>query len=405
MKPSAGSSIHRAGQLLRGLAVMATMSIATAHAQLPGEIRDTVMARYGGAGFDPARWSDGLSPEQRADGDALLASLRDPAVRRLEADEARTFLDQMGSTVAPGIGLIELLCIDLAEDDGRLTVITPVPGTPAAESDVRTGDVIVAINGRATATLSLHRAAQALLGEAGSEVALVLERDGRTLQKTLRRAPFPAQLPLVSSRIVVVDGLRIGHVGILRFDPGVAAQAGSAIATLQEQDVAALVLDLRNNPCGALPEAIAVAGLFLGDGTPVAGLDARGDIVRTFRSEGDAMYVGPLAVLQNAGSASAAEVVAGALRAAGRAQVVGERSFGKGLAHAMERLSDGSGLMLPIGRLVTPDGIDILAQGIAPDVERVDAGVPVVHGGVAGEADAVFHAGVRSAVSTRRPEA
>lgn len=385
--------------------MMATMSIATAHAQLPGEIRETVMARYGGAGFDPDRWSASLSPEQRADADALLASLRDPAVRRLDAGETRNFLDQMGSAVASGIGLIELLCIDLAEDDGRLTVVTPVPGTPAAESDVRTGDVIVAIDGTATATLSLHQSAQALLGEAGSEVTLVLERDGRILRKTLHRAPFPANVPSVSTRIVVVDGRRIGHVGILRFDPGVAAQAGAAITTLQEQGAIALVLDLRNNPGGTVAEAIAVAGLFLADGTPVAGLEARGDIVRTFRSEGDATYAGPLVVLQNTGSASAAEVVAGALRAAGRAQVVGEHSFGKGLVHAMERLSDGSVLMLPIGRLVTPDGIDILAHGIAPDVERVDAGVPVVRGGIAGETDALFHAGVEKLASTREPEA
>ncbi len=116
----------------------------------------------------PGRWSAGLSPEERANGLALLASLRDPAVRRLEASEARTFLNQMSSNIPPGIGLIELLCIDLAENDGRLTVITPVPGTPAAAADIRTGDVIVEIDGKATAALSLHRAAQALLGESGS---------------------------------------------------------------------------------------------------------------------------------------------------------------------------------------------------------------------------------------------
>lgn len=405
MKPSAGSPINRTGQLLRGLAVMAAMSIAAAHAQLPGEIQETVMARYGGAGFDPARWSASLSPEQRADGDALLASLRDSAVRRLDADEARNFLEQMGSAVAPGIGLIELLCIDLAEDDGRLTVVTPVPGTPAAASDVRTGDVIVAIDGRATDTLSLHQAARALLGESGSQVTLRLERDGDTLQKTVHRAPFPTDMPLVSSRVVVVDGRRIGHVGILRFDPGVAAQANLAIATLREQGAAAMVLDLRNNPGGAVPEAIAVAGLFLPDGTPVAGLEARGNIVRTFRTDGEAVYADPLVVLQNAGSASAAEVVAGALRAAGRAQIVGERSFGKGLVHAMERLSDGSVLMLPIGRLLTPDGIDILAHGIRPDEDVVDAGVPVVQGGVASEQDRVFHAAVRLLATAPAPEA
>lgn len=381
--------------LAHWFAVMSTMLIATAHAQAPGEMHDRVMARYGAAGFDPDRWAASLSPEQRADGAALLASLRDPAVRRLDATEARDFLSQMGSTVASGIGLIELLCIDLAESDGRLTVVTPVPGTPAAASDVRTGDVIVEIDGTPTRILSLHQAAQALLGESGSQVALLLERDGRTLQKTIRRAPFPADAPLVSSRVVMIDGKQIGYVGILRFNPGVAAQARSAVATLQEQGIAALVLDLRNNPGGAVPEAIEVAGLFLPEDTPVASLDKRGDITDTFRTRGGAAYTGPLVVLQNAGSASAAEVVAGALRAAGRSRIVGERSFGKGLVHSMERLSDGSVLMLPIGRLKTPDGIDILARGIAPDVEVADKDVPVVHGRAASSTDSIFDAGVR----------
>jgi carboxyl-terminal processing protease len=390
--------------LAHWLTVMFTMLIATAHAQVPGEMRDRVMARYGRANFDPTRWSASLSPEQRTDGAALLASLRDPAVRWLDAAEAQNFLSQMSSAVAPGIGLIELLCIDLNEGDGRLTVVTPVPDTPAATADVRTGDVIVAIDGKATRMLSLHQAAHGLLGESGSQVTLLLERDGRTLQKMIRRAPFPANAPLVSSRVVEVNGKHIGYVGILRFNPDVAARAKSAIATLREQGIAALVLDLRNNPGGALSEAIKVAGLFLPNHTPAAGLDQRGSIVEKLETQGDATYAGPLVVLQNAGSASAAEVVAGALRAAGRAQIVGERSFGKGLVHSMERLSDGSVLMLPIGRLITPDGTDILAHGVAPDVEVVDQDISVIHGTAASNTDSIFSAAVRAVVSTRKSD-
>lgn len=390
--------------LMHCFAVLFAMAIATPHAnaQLPDEIRDRVMARYGGADFDPDRWSASLTPEQLADGAEVLASLRDPAVRRLDATEARNFLSQMASAAEPGIGLIELLCIDLAEDDGRLTVVTPVPGTPAAASDVRTGDVIIAIDDKPTRSLSLHQAAHALLGEAGSQVTLDLERDGRTLQKTLRRAPFPVDAPLVSSRIVAVNDKRIGYVGILRFNPGVAAQARSVVATLQEQGIAALVLDLRNNPGGAVPEAIEVAGLFLANDTPVAELDKRGVIADTFKTQGDPTYTGPLVVLQNAGSASASEVVAGALRAARRSQIVGERSFGKGLVHSMERLADESVLMLPIGRLKTPDGIDILAHGIAPDVAVVDEDVSVIHGRAASSTDSIFDAAVQVVVASAK---
>jgi len=369
-------------------------------ARVISEMHERVMNRYGGTGFDPGRWSAGLSPEERANGLALLASLRDPAVRRLEASEARTFLNQMSSNIPPGIGLIELLCIDLAENDGRLTVITPVPGTPAAAADIRTGDVIVEIDGKATAALSLHRAAQALLGESGSQVTLLLDRGGRTLQKTLRRAPFPADAPLVTHRVVMTEGQRIGYLGVLRFNPGVAAQAVSAMAALRDQRIDALALDLRNNPGGGLSEAIELAGLFLPEGTPVAALNTRGKIVETFKTRGgDVSYTGPLVVLQNAGSASAAEVIAGAIRAASRGRLVGEHTFGKGLVHSMERLPDESALMLPIGRLMTPDGIDILAHGISPDVPVADTDASVVHGRAATATDTLFNAAARIVAS------
>lgn len=381
------------------LAVMFILLVATAHAQVTEEIRDRVIARYGGADFDPGRWSASLSAEQRTDTAALLGSLRDPAIRRLDGTEARDFLNQMSSAVSPGIGLIELLCIDLTESDGRLTVVTPVPGTPAATADIRTGDVIVAIDGKATRTLTLHQAAHALLGESGSQVTLLMERGGQPLQKTIRREPFPVDAPLVSSRIVAVGGKRIGYLGILRFNPGVSTRAASAIATLQKQGIDALVVDLRNNPGGAVAEAIKVAGLFFPTDTPVAKLNKRGVIVETFKTQGDASFTGPLVVLQNAGSASAAEVVAGALRAAGRAKIVGERSFGKGLVHAMERLSDESILMVPIGRLITPDGTDILAHGVAPDIAVVDEDISVVHGRAASDSDKLFHAAAKEVTS------
>jgi carboxyl-terminal processing protease len=385
---------------------IAMLLLSTARAQMPNEqpptqtsvvneMRVRLTARYGRANFDPDRWSDSLSSEQRTDAAALLASLHDPAVRLLNAREAQNFISQMTSTMAPGIGLLELLCIDFAERDGRLTVVTTIPGTPAANSDIRTGDVMVEIDGKATRALSLHQAALALQGESGSSVIVVIDRGGRTLTKTIRRSDFPSDAPLLSSHVVTVESRPVGYLGILRFGPGVGAQAAAAVATLRQQGITALVLDLRNNPGGSVPEAITVAGTFLPDGTPIAEVNRRGKIAETFRSKGDAIYEGPLVVLQNAGSASAAEVVAGALRAFGRAKLVGERSFGKGLVHAMERLPDQSVLMLPVGRLITPDGVDILAHGVMPDKVAVDKNTPVIQKRAASKDDFVFNTAVR----------
>jgi carboxyl-terminal processing protease len=400
-------------QLASWFTGMAVLLLSTAQAQMLlsqhqpaktsvlSEMRERLAARYGKADFDPDSWSEGLSVEQRADAAALLASLHDPAVRLLNAVEAQNFMSQMTSGGAPGIGLIELLCIDLAERDGRLTVVTPVPGTPAANSDIRTGDLIVEIDGKATRALSLHQASNALQGESGSQVTLVIDRNHRTLKKTIRRSDFPSDAPLVSSRIVTVESKPIGYLGILRFSPGVGAKAAAAVATLRQQGISALVLDLRNNPGGSVSEAITVAGLFLPDDTPVAALNKRGAISETLRSKGNAAYEGPLVVLQNAGSASAAEVVAGALRAFGRAKLVGERSFGKGLVHSMERLPDQSVLILPIGRLITPDGVDILAHGVAPDEDVADKDTPVIHDTAAGKSDLLFNTVVRTMVQVR----
>jgi carboxyl-terminal processing protease len=206
----------------------------------------------------------------------------------------------------------------------------------------------------------------------------------------MRRAEFSSDAPLVAGRVVTVRGKSVGYLGILRFGPGVGAKAAEALAGLRRQGIVALVLDLRSNPGGAMAEAITVAGLFLPNNTPIAGVSKRGLNAETLTSKGDSAYDGPLTVLQNAGSASAAEMVAGALRAAGRARLVGERSFGKGLVHTMEKLSDQSVLMMPIGRLITPDGADILAQGIAPDEVVADTDTPVVHDQAAAQSDRLF---------------
>lgn len=373
-------------------------------APLYDEVRDRITERYGGKDFDPDRWLGKSSPGP-ADVAGLIASLDDSSVRLLSPDDARRFFGQMQAPTAPGIGLIELLCIDYSGPDRRITVITPVPGTPAAAADVRTGDVILSIGGVATRDMSLHEAAVALQGKEGSLVELSIDRRGAILDKRIPTAPFPGGKPVVRSALIDVGDRRVGYVGILRFAPGSAAEAERALIDLQAAGMDALVLDLRNNPGGALQEAITVTELFLKSGDPIASLHGRSGLTRSFPASREPVVDVPMAVLVNAGTASASELVAGALQAHKRGRLFGERSAGKGLVHGAETLSDGTVLMMPIGRLMTPQGIDILGKGLTADTGVADTGTPVVHSKETTQADRMFWQAahvVADAENTRR---
>jgi carboxyl-terminal processing protease len=233
---------------------------------------------------------------------------------------------------------------------------------PARVAGVLPGDTILTVDGASTSTLSFREAIGRILGRPGSPVTLRVLRDGRAMQFRLVRRAF-ALHPL---------HVRLQHhVGVLRLDAfsrGSAAATKAAVERLTKRGARALVLDLRGNPGGLLDQAVGLVSLFLPAGSSVVSLAGAHTPLRILYSKGGPASTIPLAVLVDSGSASASEVVAGALKDHGRATVVGEPTYGKSLVQEIVRLPSGAALKLTVARYRTPAGVDISRKGVPPDI-------------------------------------
>lgn len=314
----------------------------------------------------PGALCTGSTPHEQVR--ALLARLDDPAVRLVPAAQVDAFLAEMAGEAHVGVGLRELLSLDADERTGLLTVVTPVPDGPAARAGVRTGDVIQSIGGVRADTMDLARAMAALRGPEGSRVEVSIRR-GRDIEAVSLRRERVEPPPPVTVRLRSGDGGGpIAYLRLPEFTAGLPAALRDALSAAAAADAVGIILDVRDNPGGVVPALLGAAELFLEPGRTIARVRSRPGADTAFASAAEAATSLPAVVLVNGGTASAAEALAGALQAAGRAVVVGERTFGKGLAHTASPLSDGSLVLAPAGRLQTPHGRDILRQGIAPDV-------------------------------------
>ncbi|MGZ6140885.1 MAG: S41 family peptidase [Myxococcaceae bacterium] len=288
--------------------------------------------------------------------DALLAALGDPSTRLLPADAWPAFLAEVSGQATAGVGLRELLDLDLGPD-GRLVIITTQPGGPAARAGLGPGDVLERIEGQPAGELTTAMAR--LRGPEGREVQLTLRRGATERTVTLHREALPP----------AGDHVRAGRIGggtlHLALDGFSSGTPAAVERALVEEGDRGMVLDLRNNPGGAVDAALAVAGLLLGERDVVQAL-GRGRQV--LRSTGAARAQGRVAVLVNEGSASAAELLALALRESGRGRIFGQRTAGKALVHVPGPLDDGSVLLISQARLVCLDGTEILGRGLTPDV-------------------------------------
>lgn len=311
------------------------------------------------------------SPSSRAEAYDLIRSmlrrLGDPSVRFLTPDGWRALQADFAGVPRPGLGLTELLSVDIGARTRTLTIVTPEPNTPAARAGLRPGDVIAAIDGAPTGALDLGQAAARMRGPVGSRVRLTIRRGDRTFDVTLTQQMLPALSDSAIGRARREGDLTVGYLDFVRFVPGVSAAVRRELERLMDAGVDAWVLDLRNNGGGAVQELVTLAEMFLGPDEPIATLPGRTDTLRLRTSE-PALTDLPMAVLVNTGSASAAEALSGALQANDRAVVIGEPTFRKGLGHSAQPLSDSSVVMVPFGRLKTPRGRDILDEGIAPDI-------------------------------------
>lgn len=263
------------------------------------------------------------------------------------------------------------LGITIIERNGRLTVEYPMPGTPAEKEDIRADDQIVRIDGVSTINMSLDEAVGRLRGLIGSPVVVEVMRDGAT---------DPIEKQIIRARIVLkpVEGTTldggIGYVSILGFHAQVAQQLSELLPQLERDSggLKGLIIDLRDNPGGFLAQAEKVADLFLDHGVIVSQVDSAGHKIEEFsaRASGSEPKY-PIAILVNASSASASEIVAGALRNNERAVIIGERSYGKGSVQNLHQYVDDSKLKLTISKYLTPGDKSIQAVGIPADIELV----------------------------------
>ena len=255
--------------------------------------------------------------------------------------------------------------IQIGVKENRLAVIAPIEGTPAYRAGVKSGDFITKVNDETTKDLTLMDAVQKMRGPKGSKVNLTIQREG---------TPDPLQFTLVRDTIKiesvkskVLDN--IGYVRLTQFQESTGRDLGKVLKQFKDQKLQSTILDLRNNPGGLLTSAVEVSEQFLPGGKLVVYTKGRESKKDEWISKGkDQMDDSPMIVLVNEGSASASEIVAGALQDYGRAVIVGTTSFGKGSVQTILPLGDGSGLRLTTAKYYTPKGRSIQSTGITPDI-------------------------------------
>ena len=256
--------------------------------------------------------------------------------------------------------------IQIGMKDSRLTVIAPIDGTPAERAGVKAGDFIVKVNEESTKDMTLLDAVQKMRGPKGTKVTLTIQREG--VAEPLVFGMVREVIKIESVRFKMLEG-NIGYVRLSQFQDQSAKDVASAVRKLREQKMQSLILDLRNNPGGLLNSAVEVSEQFVGLSRLIVYIktrEGRKDDYISHIKEQPEDY--PVIVLVNEGSASASEIVAGALQDWGRAVVVGVQTFGKGSVQTILPLGDGSGLRLTTAKYYTPKGRSIHGIGIAPDI-------------------------------------
>jgi carboxyl-terminal processing protease len=266
-------------------------------------------------------------------------------------------------------GRFEGLGIEITVKDGVLTVVSPIEGTPAYRAGVLAGDQIIKIDGEPTKNLTLVDSVKRLRGPRGTKVTITIMREGLTKPKdfTLVRDVIPVR----SVRYELLER-NYGYIRLSQFQEKTDSEFEKAMKALEEESkgtLKGLVLDLRNNPGGLLDQAVKIADRFIESGLIVSVEGRKEDQKMKFYAHPDGNFSRyPLVVLVNGGSASGAEIVAGALQDHGRGILVGTQTFGKGSVQTIIPLKDGSGLRLTTARYYTPNGRSIQAKGIVPDI-------------------------------------
>lgn len=291
----------------------------------------------------------------------MLKKLGDPYTRFMDPQEFRNMqVDTSGELTGVGIQLAQ------DEKTKKLTVIAPIEDSPAFSAGIQAKDIITKIDDKSTDGMDVNKAVNLIRGAAGTQVKLTIQRGDRQLEFNIKRARIEIH-PVRYSLQKSPSGGSIGYIRLVQFSANAAGEMKEAIQKLEQQNITGYILDLRSNPGGLLYSSVDIARMWLRDGTIVSTVDRRGEVDREVANR-RSLTDKPLVVLVDGGSASASEILSGALQDNRRATIVGTKTFGKGLVQSVRGLGDGSGLAVTIAKYLTPNGRDINKHGIDPDV-------------------------------------
>ncbi|NEN93693.1 MAG: PDZ domain-containing protein, partial [Okeania sp. SIO3H1] len=291
----------------------------------------------------------------------MLEKLGDPYTRFMDPEEFKNMqIDTSGELTGVGIQLTQ------DQDTKKLVVISPIEDTPAFEAGILAKDIISKIDGQSTEGMDINQAVSLIRGPIGSQVTLTIKREGREIEFPITRAKIEIH-PVKYSQKESSLG-KVGYIRLNQFSANAAGEMREAIDELETQNVSGYILDLRSNPGGLLYASVEIARMWL----------ERGDIVSTVNRSGvtdrqkatnRSLTDKPLVIMVDGGSASASEILSGALQDNQRATLVGTKTFGKGLVQSVRGVGKGAGLAVTIAKYFTPSGRDINHEGIKPDVE------------------------------------
>ncbi|WP_413165505.1 carboxyl-terminal processing protease CtpC [Capilliphycus salinus ALCB114379] len=291
----------------------------------------------------------------------MLEKLDDPYTRFMDPEEFKNMqIDTSGELTGVGIQLTQ------DEESKKLIVISPIEDSPAFEAGVQAQDIILKIDDQSTKDMDINEAVKLIRGPVGTQVKLTIQRGNEEIVVPINRA----KIEIHPVRYSTQNG-SMGTVGYIRlntFSANAADEMREAIVELEKQNVTGYILDLRSNPGGLLYASIEIARMWMDQGDIVSTVDRRGELDRQ-KANNRALTDKPLVVLIDGGSASASEILSGALQDNERALLVGTKSFGKGLVQSVRGVGNGSGLAVTIAKYFTPDGRDINHEGIQPDVQ------------------------------------
>ncbi|MGL4503450.1 MAG: carboxyl-terminal processing protease CtpC [Planktothrix sp.] len=291
----------------------------------------------------------------------MLKKLDDPYTRFMNPEEFKNMqIDTSGELTGVGIQLTQ------DEDTKKLVVISPIEDSPAFSAGVQSQDIITEIDGRSTEGMDINAAVSLIRGPVGTKVNIKVLRGDKPLDFNITRDRIEIH-PVRASKNPSSRG-DIGYIRLNTFSANASEEMREAINDLEKQSVSGYILDLRSNPGGLLYSSIEIARMWLNQGDIVSTVDRQGETDRQ-KANNRALTTKPLVILVDGGSASASEILSGALQDNKRAVLVGTKTFGKGLVQSVRGVGKGSGLAVTIAKYFTPSGRDINHEGIQPDVK------------------------------------